>query len=255
MAPKNVLVLLAHNDDEFFVLDSMINELACGNQVYVCYLTYGQINGTPHQTRHDESLRALQTIGIKEEHIVSIGHQEKIFDSDLENHFLTAYHALVSFYKKTNIEKLHTLAWEGGHSDHDSVNILSYCLAKKWRIESSVYEHPGYNANSKIPFYFKIMSFPEADDQVTERPLSFMRAIKLLSFIRFYRSQRRTFVGLLPGILYQFFVKRSLAIKVSRSGELLKRPHRGPLLYESRFGKDFNSFTTKVSNAFKESQL
>lgn len=251
MKINKLLILLSHNDDEFFFLSLIKKYIESGASVYIDYLTHGSLYNIDHSIRMNESIGALLKLGVPRDHIYSTGHTEDVLDSTLDMNMLKILNAVDKKHIDKKIDCVFTMAWEGGNTDHDATAAVAYLLGNRWNIKNnSIYEVPSYNADTKIPFYFNIMNFPKGNTKGVKDLISFEKALWMLSFIIFYKSQRKTFIGLFPGIIFQLIFRRKVVYRTLEKSVFSRRPHSGPLLYESRFGKNFELFKIEIFKIF-----
>ena len=125
MSRGNVLVLLAHNDDEYFVSAAITRERAATNEVHVLYTTHGSAYGVPTGVREAESTAALTRLGVSPTHIRHIGRECGIRDGTALENLLQLSNACRDAFPGVAFSGLLTVAWEGGHPDHDAVNLVA----------------------------------------------------------------------------------------------------------------------------------
>lgn len=240
-----LLVLLAHNDDEFFISPLLMRELASGTHVRIAYLTHGSIYGADSEQRMAESRAVLGTLGLDADRTLFPGKLAGIFDSRLASEAERAYGAVLEAVAGTRVDRILTTAWEGGHPDHDAANVVATALARTLGCE--LFEFPAYNAYRLPRGLFRVMAFAgdRAGTRVTRIGLA--EGFAALRRASLYRSQRRTFLGLSPGASLEFVWRRRQQLrKVPDDRDYGLRPHVGPLLYERRFGLDFAEFSTQI---------
>src|SRR6185437_7604917 len=92
----HLLVLLAHNDDEFFISPLLAREIATGTRVQVVYLTHGSVYGADSDRRIAESRALLEELGVGPEQVWWVGRQADIFDGSLASHAERAYQAVLA---------------------------------------------------------------------------------------------------------------------------------------------------------------
>ncbi len=147
------LVLVAHPDDETVGCGALLQRIA---EPIVVFAT----DGAPHdqyfwdkygsrlryqRIREEEARQALSIIGVNE--IEFFGNQpsqagEGIADQSLHEHLFEAYEMLQSLITRHRLEAILTLAYEGGHPDHDCCSILGARLGIDSKVP--VWEIPLY---------------------------------------------------------------------------------------------------------------
>ena len=235
-ALMNVLFVLAHNDDEYFCALRIREELQLGNRVIIAYLTYGGIQDGDPDERVKESTGVLRKLGIEDTNILLIGRNEKIFDRWLHERAIDAYHGLVRLLKKTAIERVYVMAWEGGHPDHDASHMIGVAFAQHRNLHQQIYEFPAYNN-------FRVMHPLYNGATLLATRSGRMDALKILVSGFSYKTQRRTFMAMLPGSIVQLLIfGRQNYWLVPGERDYGKPPHAGRLFYERRFNITFEEF-------------
>ncbi|CCN70291.1 PIG-L family deacetylase [Vibrio nigripulchritudo] len=231
------LYLFAHQDDEFFCLPKIKEDIDNGINVKLLYLTDGGELNISKSVRNDESTGVLTSLGVDVESIIFLGSYLKVSDGYLHR----SMNLVLNEIKRTiNISKVESVifpCYEGGHQDHDSIS----WLVSKLRFKPSALklQFSLYNGENRIGSFFKVMSCI-ASQQKSEHAMYYH--LSDLSFILTYKSQLKSFLGLGPFILLKIIFRRKIAL-VEFSEEYLKnRPHAGLLLYEKRFSLSYTEF-------------
>lgn len=241
----SLLVLLAHNDDEFFISPLLRQEVAAGNRVQVAYLTHGSVYGADSSQRIAESRSVLTSLGIAADETLFIGEKAHIFDSSLPANAELVYQALIAATSGMHIDRILTLAWEGGHPDHDATNIIGAALART--LQSELLEFPAYNACGLPSGLFRVMAFADTGVDTVIRVISLRDGIAAMRRALVYRSQRRTFLGLSPGAALEYLWHRRQQFRsVPQDRDYSRPPHGGLLLFERRFGINFSQFHAQM---------
>lgn len=240
-----LLVLLAHPDDEFAVFPWIRGAIQHGYEVHAIWLTDGGWGGQDKVRRRLESISVLSLLGLPHGNMHFFGEQWSVPDGRLHlsldkviPHFLEQFEGLGSS------GSLLLPAWEGGHQDHDATHLAGIHLARNCGSEPSQYSL--YNGEGLPGPCFKVLS-PLAQNGPIER-------IATTLFERFgyaklcmrYKSQWKSFIGLLPAYLWRMCRSDAFAIQAVDPLRTAHRPHAGSLLYERRGGplwEDFASAT------------
>lgn len=237
-------VILPHNDDEFFI--SPILHHLRKDTVFI-FLTHGSAWSTGKSNiRKQESLKFVSQHGFSDRNIINLGETIDIKDGNLFNHIRIATSRLDEIMVQLNIESLFVTAYEGGHHDHDVAFVVANSLAAKFNVP--LFDFPLYNANRTS--FFRVMDNQNIQcctykkKHCYKSKLSFR--IQLLSRVLIYRSQWKTFLGLLPGLVRNFLFKENFIIGEVESLLLHKRPHEGPLFYEKRFNMRFENIIKSI---------
>lgn len=225
----NVVFVFAHQDDEVAFASRIRYELAAGNRVDCVCLTDGGLTATT-SIRDEESRRALATLGASP---LIVASEERIADGTLPEHLDRALAFLESV--ATHADEIVTLAWEGGHHDHDAAFLIAAAFAEKRGIRCI--EMPLYNGEQAPGALFRVMH--PVGDGWTSRALSWRERIGDVWLTRFYPSQRKSWLGLAPLMLL------GRPHELTRVADLRRAatpPHRGALLYERRFHYPYARF-------------
>jgi len=226
----NVLFVFAHQDDEIAFVSRIRFERERGNHVICVCLTDGAAQ-VPAATRDAESRRVLARLGVHDFRVAT--ENERIKDGTLPDHLDDA----LAFLERTvsDVSEVVTLAWEGGHQDHDAANLVATMFAKKRGVPCL--EMPLYNGLNIDDPFFRV-NYPVGDGWL-ERRLPRREYLRNVLLTRFYTSQRKTWMGLLPfyvvGRPYEF-------IRPADFRRAYARPHEGLLLYERRFHYPYARF-------------
>ena len=225
------LFLFAHQDDEYGVA-AVLEEEACRGARCV-YLTDGAGKGASPRVRDEESRRVLTRLGVRPEAMHFVGSDEKIHDGQLVDHLERAL-SLVRATVPTGIERIYTLAWEGGHQDHDAVHLVA--LAYGLEIGAEVLQFPLYNGYRSPSWLFRVLSPLPPHDRWRRKRVSFRKGLALSLLCSEYASQRRSWLGLFPEAFLRLAVLRTHVLAKASVDAVLQPPHPGKLLYERRFG-------------------
>jgi len=202
------LFLFAHQDDEVAIAPRIAREVAAGTRVVCAFLTDG---GAP-AVRDAESRLVLEELGVDEVHFVGLPERR------LVEHLDEAYAAV----EHIDADEIVTLAWEGGHQDHDAAHLVALALAIARG--ARCIEFPLYHGKRRP---YRVL----APLRVSETRRLSMREVWWRAMLCWrYPSQRRTWMGLWWGLW-----KRNEVICEASAERVLHPPHEGSLLYERRF--------------------
>ncbi len=229
----NVVFVFAHQDDEIALASRIRHCVARGDRVTCLCLTDGAF-AVPAEIRDRESHRLLAALGAGE---LQIG-GERIRDGALVEHLdraleLVAKHA-------GDADELVTLAWEGGHQDHDAAHLVAAVFAQQRGIRCL--EMPLYNGHKAFGPFFRV-AHPVGGGW-TSRRISWREKLANLLLVRFYPSQRKTWLGLMPQMLMARPRELTRVASLSRAAG---PPHPRPLLYERRFHYPYERFAAHAA--------
>jgi len=145
-----VLVLVAHADDESVGYGALLQRM---REAVVVIAT----DGAPRDeyfwgrfgsrekyaaVRRDEARRALRLAGVRE--LVLLAEEDsRLEDQRLFLNLAAAYARLEKLVERVRPEAIATLAYEGGHPDHDSCSVLGARLGEQFGVK--VWEAPLYS--------------------------------------------------------------------------------------------------------------
>ncbi|HLX52986.1 MAG TPA: PIG-L family deacetylase [Aquella sp.] len=229
------IFLFAHQDDEFGVFAEIARLLALKQNVIIVYLTSGNPYGTINGLRNRESVRVLSKLGVSTANIHFIGEKYGIPDGKLVGFMDLAYQKLNELLGNyPQISSFYYLAWEGGHQDHDAVHILGTVLGNKYNILNNCIQFSLYHGKSLPYIFFKVLSPILENGPVNFYKMTFNERLKYISYCFYYKSQRKTWMGLFPFLLYHYSISGTQELQNVSLERIQKRPHPGKLLYEKR---------------------
>ncbi|HET7436492.1 MAG TPA: PIG-L family deacetylase [Thermoanaerobaculia bacterium] len=230
-----VLFVFAHQDDEVAAAVHILRFVRSGAHVACVFLTNGEGNGCAAATRDDESRRALASIGVDDVHFGTLP------DGALVEHLDEA----IARLEAIDADEIWTLAYEGGHQDHDAAHIAALTVAEQRNIPCV--EFPLYHGFHSLGPLFRVCA--PLPGQYTRWPVSMRDAWRTTRLVRFYQSQRRTWLGLLPFVIWRLFFVRRVVTRDASAERTHARPHVGSLFYERRFGFPYERFSAAAAAA------
>ena len=238
---EQVLVILAHHDDEFFLAPVIRDETQAGAAVTVAFLTHGSLDGSDGATRAAESRAVLTGLGVAEARIQHLGESIGAGDGALYLNGARALAVLRERHGGTRFQRVYLMAWEGGHPDHDAAHQLGAAFAAG--SGARLFEFPLYNSCRTPPGKFQLMTPVPRPGSLYERKLTPAEAEACFALTAAYPSQRQVFELFRPGIRRCLFERASYQFReLPQPLDYAKRPHAGPLFYEQRFGLAFGAF-------------
>jgi hypothetical protein len=229
----HLLFVFAHQDDEVATATRILDALRSGSTVSCIYLTDGAGGRAASDVRDEESRQVLTRLGVDLSHVHFLGSQHRIPDGALHQHLDQALRLLEQ--TAGPVDELVTLAWEGGHHDHDAAHLIAVAFAAKRGLLARTHEMPLYHGYRLPGPLFRTLTPLRLGPGWTARPVRFRDGLRIALLCRFYRSQRKTWLGLLPEALVRLAVGRKEWSRPVDIARLASRPHEGPLFYERRF--------------------
>lgn len=226
------LFVFAHQDDEVAMATRILDALRRGDLVSCAYLTNGATHRAPSHVRDEESRQVLSRLGVDLDRVHFIGSQHGIADGTLHEHLFDALQLLEARVPEP-VDEVVTLAWEGGHHDHDATHLVAVEFAQ--RREVPLYEMPMYHGHRLPGPFFRTLTPLRVGAEWTARRIEFGDGLRIALLCRFYRSQRKTWLGLLPEALLRLALGRKEWSRAVDAARVDARPHEGRLFYERRF--------------------
>lgn len=234
-----ILFVFAHQDDEIAAATRILAARRNGDDVVCVYLTDGALR-VPAAVRNEESRRALARLGVTDLRFAS--HP----DGNLPEHAGEA----LAFLEAQAVEagEVYTLAWEGGHQDHDATHLVALTFAQRRGLPC--HEMPLYNGHSSLISFFRVMH--AFGDGWTRRRIALGDGLRVLRLLPLYASQRRTWLGLLPETFLALVIARREVVRRADPARVRSKPHAGPLFYERRFGYPYERFERATRELVRE---
>ena len=192
--------IFAHCDDEIFCLPFFTDKNSVSTIIFLTTSNERENQNLFKQTRYLEALKANKLLN-RFNSVETIFFDEKIADGAIHKEFSAEmYTKLTGLILSASPNELITLCFEGGHQDHDTVELISSMISSKYGLNSlscSSYRSSKYSSRA-----FSVMN-PITPD----RKIEFNRFLVLTLAIRLmliYRSQARTWLGLAPLILFRY---------------------------------------------------
>ena len=144
-----VLVLVAHADDECVGYGALLQKMReavvviatdCAPRDKYFWGRFGSREAY-RAVRRDEARRAMELAGVRE--LVLLAEEDaRLEDQRLFLNLAAAYARLEKLVERVRPEAIATLAYEGGHPDHDSCSVLGARLGEQFGLK--VWEAPLY---------------------------------------------------------------------------------------------------------------
>jgi LmbE family N-acetylglucosaminyl deacetylase len=192
--------IFAHCDDELFCLPFLLEKHT--NNI-ILYLTTMEIS---QSEEHVNDVRKLEAIAAGEylnrfNSVQTLFFEEKVFDGRIHTDFDSKkFDKLESMVLSLEPDEIVTLCHEGGHQDHDSVELISRIIARKNDLILRCCS--GYRAAKLIPRFFSLMNPSHPGERIKfDRMKTIVVAIRL---ILNYRSQVKTWIGLASSLIFRY---------------------------------------------------
>ncbi len=241
-----VLFVLAHPDDEFGVFPWIEQALRDGRQAVCVWMTDGGWGGQDVLCRQQESQAVLARMGVPLGSMHFLGSVHGIADGDLWNQLVPALQALRAQCAAAPPSELVIPAWEGGHPDHDASHLVGLALARE--VGAAARQYTLYQGENLPGPMFKVLSPLAANGPCVPVAVTIRQRLRYILACTRYRSQWKSFVGLLPFYAMKLCLRRHpFVLQPVRLERTSERPHPGPLLYERRGGPHWDAFAARTA--------
>jgi LmbE family N-acetylglucosaminyl deacetylase len=222
------LVLVAHPDDECIAFGALLQRMREPVVVFATngspqdpyfWKTYGSREAYA-ELRRKETYVSMLAAGVKD--VVFLSDKpggEQFVDRELFRHLRTALALLADLARRRMVHAILTLAYEGGHPDHDSCSFLAAQLAKSFNIPA--WEAPLYHRLPEGGGVFQEF-IGDAGEAVDVRPTEAEQTIKR-EMCRAYSSQ--------GDFLARFDVANE-RVRPQPTYDFTQPPHQGKTNYE-----------------------
>ena len=187
------LFIVAHPDDESISCGGLLQHMS---EPCVVFCT----DGAPEDehfwrrygsreayaaVRENEARAALTSVGVKEVEFLARQTAIPLVDQGLYKSLAAAFTALASIIERRRPECLLTLAYEGGHPDHDAVSFLAAQLGRAFSIP--VWETPLYHRSTDGSGVYQ--RFVEERDEVVQHAVVGSELEAKMRMLACYKSQ------------------------------------------------------------------
>lgn len=249
------LILLAHQDDEIALAPLLASLKAAQAPVRIVFLTDGGWRVAP-QRRNGESLKALLSMGVVRSEVSFLGSELGIPDGSLFRHLPEIARNLERELQGLSIGDIYTLAFEGGHADHDAVCALAWAVKASLGSTGNIWQVPFYRgATGGGLAHFSLFAPLPENGPVTELPLTRELSLLRTKLMRFYPSQWRTWRGIGMALTWHGLFAPVMRVQRLALERLWTRPAEGKLLYERRTAVSFAEFSMHVAAFLAERGL
>lgn len=246
-----LLVVFAHPDDEFAVFPWLRHAVDEGRPVEVVWLTNGGWGGQSIERRLTESRIALISLGVPLSGCCFWGAEHGIEDGKLHEYAAGMLDSLLEKYGQEHAGgEVMMPAWEGGHHDHDASHMLGMRIAQARGARMTQYSL--YHGEGLWGPWFRVLSPLTANGRVEVLKTSLKERIESVYACLTYRSQWKSFVGLLPFYMLRMLQSDAFVKQQASVSRLAQRPHSGPLLYERRGGPSWDEFSVSMQSILEQ---
>ena len=237
----HALFVFAHQDDEIAAAARIRHLVQSGATISCAFLTNGEGRHAPSHIRDDESRRVLTLLGIDRRRVHFLGSEERIPDGALHESLERAL-TLLEQRVTEPVDELWCLSWEGGHQDHDASHLVAAAFAVRHGILERTFELPLYQGHRLRGPLFQTLAPLRVGAPWSGRKIRIREGLSVLALCRFYRSQRKSWLGLLPTAIARMLLGQREWTRRVDLARLASKPHEGQLFYERRFRVTWDEF-------------
>jgi len=245
---KRYLFLFAHPDDEVMIAGTMRGLLGRGALIHAAWITSGDYFGG-RERREAELASAMTIVGLSTQR----SHLMRLPSLGLLHQLRYGCERVAELMNEIQPDIVFVNAYEGGHPDHDAVNLMAYTGQSELGYPCELLEFPLYNGTGPLRHgRWRINTFPAQGPEVLHNPLDNDGLRCKYRMMRSYSSQ------------WMYMIPARLACSPSRMknfGEPYRRcpadrdhaqpPCSGRLSYE----RWFNRFLKTRFGDFREAVL
>ena len=151
---QKTLFVFAHQDDEAGVFFEIERCISLGQTVICVYLTDG---GILAEARNAESLGILKKLGCHPDQIYFVGRELGCRDGYGPNSLKAIYDWLLGKLCNEKIGTVYCPAFEGGHQDHDAINLVISAIAQKVSHNMQFFQFSLYNGARTAWILFRVL--------------------------------------------------------------------------------------------------
>jgi LmbE family N-acetylglucosaminyl deacetylase len=235
-----LLVLMAHPDDEFAIFPWITRALAQGARVECVWLTDGGYGGQDIEPRLRESRQVLSELGVAADAMHFLAEVEAIPDGRLHEQVGRAVELVSPLAARLGSFEILMPAWEGGHQDHDATHLAGLALAARHAVDA--WEFSLYHGEGTLGSFFRVLAPIPRAGQMESLSLDWRERLACVRRCLAYRSQWKSFVGLLPFYALRMLDRQAFKRRRAEFALTARPPHAGKLLYERRSGPSWGAF-------------
>ncbi len=246
-AEESFVYLLPHPDDEFAVSRWIVDATRAGRPVHAVFLTDGGHAGQDVARREAESLDVLARLGVCPDHVHFLGHEHRLPDGALHAELPRALGLVRQCLSRIGGPiDLRFPAWEGGHQDHDATHLIGLHLLADGAVRAGS-QFPLYRAAfHRWPLFCVMRPLPQHAIAFRRRS-SWSERLQQLSLCLVYRSQWRSWIGLLPVLAGHLLVDGHSYLCRPEAHRIAASPGTGRPLYERRGFLSWDAFASATA--------
>tara|TARA_B100001057_G_C22863269_1_gene955482 strand:+ start:3420 stop:4190 length:771 start_codon:yes stop_codon:yes gene_type:complete len=245
---NNIIFIFSHQDDEFGLFNVIEKFAKKRKNVFIIYLTSGLktkniSNKNKNLRRDNESIKTLLRLGINKNNIFFLGKKLNIPVYSLHRNLKNVHDEICKFLNKYKGQHvIFTHSWEGGNEDHDSSFVIVKKILYKNTKVFKAFEFSQYNNYKTKILPFRIQNFIYDKKKIYRNKIKFYDKLKYIKLLFNYVSQSYIWLPIFPFILVRIIMNDYGNLKLINKNLIIKKPHKGILLYEKLREKKYTNF-------------
>jgi hypothetical protein len=199
--------------------------------------------------RNNETIDVLGRLGMDAEDIIFVGSILGIDDQSLIDNIPVASAWLQQWLGSVGgVEAIYTPAWEGGHSDHDTLHAISAQVCHNLGLLDKLRQYSLYNSYQRSWQFFRALYPLPANGTVERVRVPWPLRFRFLAYSFLYPSQLKGWLGIFPFFVLHYFFKGTSQLQTVSLARITQRPHPGALYYETRGFSTWEYMHSQISD-------
>jgi len=242
------VLLICHQDDECGTYFQILRHRQQGRRVVCACFTRGVMGDRDETPRNTESIDVLGRLGVDASDIVFAGSLLGIDDQALIDNMPAAAEWLHEWLGSLGpVEVIYTTAWEGGHSDHDTLHAISAQVCHELGLLDKLRQYSLYNSYQRPWQFFRALYPLPVNGPVERTRIPWPLRFRFLSFSFQYPSQIKGWLGIFPFFVLHYFFRGTAQLQAVSLERIAERPHEGALYYEKRGFSTWDHVQLRIS--------
>ena len=243
------IFIFSHLDDEFGIFYQIEESIKSKKETYIIYVTTSSTTENIDQIRLLESIKSLKKLGVNENQLILLGNELNVPDLKIIDTVQEVYAYFEDFFEKrvNGVDTVFTHCYEGGHPDHDAVNLIIRKIKQKYRFNFKLLTFPLYHGKGLPWIFYKVMHPQNKSDNWMSLAIPFRQRFTYIKLLFNYKSQLKTLIGIAPFYILKmvFTGKQYLKKEIDFSENM---PYSGRMLYDKRGMESQIYFKERVIN-------
>tara|TARA_B110000259_G_C13971411_1_gene384896 strand:+ start:181 stop:945 length:765 start_codon:yes stop_codon:yes gene_type:complete len=229
------LYIFSHLDDEFGIFHQLKQSLLSDRETLIIYTTSSSKDENVNEIRLQESINSLTMLGATRNQIILLGKELKVPDLRIIDRIDYIYSYLKDFFEERRNDHIvvFTHSYEGGHPDHDALNLIVRDIKYKNNFVFKILSFPLYHGEGMPWIFYRVMHFQDKKDKWFSSSIPLSKRFFYIRLLFNYKSQVKTLIGIAPFYILKMLFLGEQLLKEEKIF-LGKLPHKGRTLYDKR---------------------